>query len=129
MRGRRPSPPSRLLAVVIACLGLFGLAAFTAERRTKEIGIRKVLGARTRDIVRLLAWQFSKPVIIANLIAWPVAWWVMRDWLNQFDARIDLGPTPFVLAGVLALAIALGTIAGHAIKVARANPIHALRYE
>jgi putative ABC transport system permease protein len=118
-----------LLAVVVACLGLFGLAAFTAERRTKEIGIRKVLGARTRDIVKLLAWQFSKPVIIANLIAWPVAWWVMRDWLNSFDARIDLGPTPFVLAGILALVIAIGTISGHAVKVAKANPIRALRYE
>jgi putative ABC transport system permease protein len=118
-----------LLAVVVACLGLFGLAAFTAERRTKEIGIRKVLGARSRDIVRLLAWQFSKPVIVANLIAWPVAWWVMRDWLNSFDTRIDLSPTPFVLAAVLALVIAIGTIAGHAMRVARANPIHALRYE
>ncbi len=118
-----------ILAVVVACLGLFGLAAFTAERRTKEIGIRKVLGARARDIVRLLAWQFSKPVLVANLIAWPIAWWAMRDWLNDFDARIDLGPTPFLLAGGLALAIALGTIAGHALKVARANPIHALRYE
>jgi putative ABC transport system permease protein len=117
------------LALVIACLGLFGLAAFTAERRTKEIGIRKVLGARTRDIVRLLAWQFSKPVIIANLIAWPAAWWAMRGWLNTFDARIDLGPGPFLLAGALALAIAIATIAGHAVKVARANPIHALRYE
>jgi len=118
-----------ILAVIVACLGLFGLAAFTAERRTKEIGIRKVLGARTRDIVQLLAWQFTKPVIIANLIAWPAAWWVMRRWLNTFDARIDLGPTPFLLAGLLALAIAVGTIAGHAIKVARANPIQALRYE
>jgi putative ABC transport system permease protein len=118
-----------VLAVVVACLGLFGLAAFTAERRTKEIGIRKVLGARSRDIVKLLAWQFSKPVIVANLIAWPVAWWVMRDWLNGFDSRIGLGPTPFLLAGTLALAIALGTIAGHAFRVARANPIHALRYE
>ena len=118
-----------LLAIVVACLGLFGLAAFTAERRTKEIGIRKVLGARTQDIVRLLAWQFTKPVIIANLIAWPVAWWAMRDWLNTFDARIDLGPTPFVVAGLVALVIAVGTIAGHAIKVARANPIQALRYE
>ncbi|HEX8641406.1 MAG TPA: ABC transporter permease, partial [Allosphingosinicella sp.] len=117
------------LAIVVACLGLFGLAAFTAERRTKEIGIRKVLGARTGDIVRLLAWQFSKPIIIANLIAWPVAWWAMRDWLNTFDARIDLGPTPFVLAGLLALVVALGTIAAHAFRVARANPIHALRYE
>ncbi|HET9640439.1 MAG TPA: ABC transporter permease [Allosphingosinicella sp.] len=117
------------LAILIACLGLFGLAAFTAERRTREIGIRKVFGARVRDIVRLLAWQFSKPVVLANLIAWPVAWWVMRDWLNGFDARIDLGPGPFLMAGVLAFAIALGTIAGHAIKVARLNPIHALRYE
>jgi putative ABC transport system permease protein len=118
-----------VLAVIVACLGLFGLAAFTAERRTKEIGIRKVLGARSRDIVRLLAWQFSKPVIIANLIAWPVAWWLMRDWLNTFDARIALGPTPFLVAGLLALAIAIGTIAGHALRVARSNPILALRYE
>ncbi|MDP8913731.1 MAG: ABC transporter permease, partial [Pseudomonadota bacterium] len=118
-----------ILAIIVACLGLFGLAAFTAERRTKEIGIRKVMGARSRDIVRLLTWQFSKPVIIANLIAWPIAWWVMRDWLNTFDARMPLGPTPFVLAGGLALAIALGTIASHAMKVARSNPINALRYE
>ncbi|MDQ9781206.1 FtsX-like permease family protein, partial [Serratia marcescens] len=65
-----------ILAVVIGCLGLFGLASFTAERRTKEIGIRKVLGARTGDILRLLVWQFSQPVLIANLIAWPIAWWV-----------------------------------------------------
>jgi putative ABC transport system permease protein len=118
-----------LLAVLIACLGLFGLAAFTAERRTKEIGIRKVFGASSRDIVRLLAWQFTKPVIVANLIAWPVAWWVMQDWLNRFDARIDLGPGPFVIAGLLAFVIAIGTIAGHALRVARTNPIHALRYE
>ena len=85
-----------LLAVIIGCLGLFGLAAFTAQRRTKEIGIRKVLGARTRDIVQLLVWQFSRPVIIANMIAWPVAWWMMRDWLNGFDQRIPLTPMPFV---------------------------------
>jgi len=118
-----------LLAVIIGCLGLFGLAAFTAERRTKEIGIRKVLGARTRDIVRLLVWQFSRPVIVANLIAWPVAWWLMRDWLNKFDDRITLGPTPFVTAALVALTIAIVTVVGHAFKVARANPIHALRYE
>jgi putative ABC transport system permease protein len=117
------------LSVIIACLGLFGLAAFTAERRTKEIGIRKVLGARTRDIIRLLVWQFSKPVIVANVFAWLGAWLLMRDWLNTFDTRIDLGPAPFMLAGAIALAIAIGTVAGHAIKVARANPIHALRYE
>jgi putative ABC transport system permease protein len=118
-----------ILAIVIACLGLFGLAAFTAERRTKEIGIRKVLGARIRDIVGLLAWQFSKPVIIAMPFAWAAAWWAMKTWLDTFDTRIDLGPVPFVLAGLLALAIAIGTIASHAIKVARANPILALRYE
>ena len=118
-----------LLAVIIGCLGLFGLAAFTAERRTKEIGIRKVLGARTRDIVGLLVWQFSRPVIIANIIAWPVAWWVMRDWLNGFDQRITLGPTPFLVAAAIALGIAIATVVGHAVRVARANPIHALRYE
>ena len=118
-----------LLAIVIGCLGLFGLAAFTAERRTKEIGIRKVLGARTRDIVRLLVWQFSRPVLIANLIAWPVAWWLMRDWLNGFDQRISLGPTPFAAAALVALTIAVVTVVGHAVKVGRANPIHALRYE
>ena len=117
------------LAIAVACLGLFGLAAFTAEHRTKEIGIRKVFGATVRDIVRLLVWQFSKPVVIANLIAWPVAWWLMRDWLNNFDVRISLGPTPFMLAGLLAFLVAIGTVAGHAIRVARANPIHALRYE
>jgi putative ABC transport system permease protein len=118
-----------LVSVILGCAGLFGLAAFTAERRTKEIGIRKVLGARTQDIVRLLVWQFSKPVVIANLIAWPVAWWLMRDWLNGFDDRIGLTPAPFVIAGLLAFAIAIGTVAGHALRVARTNPVKALRYE
>ncbi|MDX2142315.1 MAG: ABC transporter permease [Rhodospirillaceae bacterium] len=117
------------LAVVIACLGLYGLASFTAERRTKEIGMRKVLGARVRDIVRLLAWDFSKPVLAANLIAWPAAWALMRDWLNGFESRIDLSPLLFLVAGSLALAIALATVAVHTARVARANPIHALRYE
>lgn len=118
-----------ILAVIIGCLGLFGLAAFTAERRTKEIGIRKVLGARTRDIVQLLVWQFSRPVLIANIIAWPVAWWVMRDWLNQFDVRMTLGPAPFLIAGAVALVIAVLTIGAHAFRVARTNPVYALRYE
>jgi putative ABC transport system permease protein len=118
-----------ILAVVIGCLGLFGLASFTAERRTKEIGIRKVLGARTRDILKLLVWQFSRPVLIANLIAWPIAWWVMRGWLNGFDTRIALTPAPFLLAGLLAVLIAVGTISAHAYRVARTSPIRALRYE
>ena len=118
-----------MLAVVIGCLGLFGLAAFTAERRTREIGIRKVLGARTADIVRLLVWQFGRLVLVANLIAWPIAWWAMRDWLNGFDLRIPLDPLLFVGAGALALAIAAATVMTHALKVARTHPIHALRYE
>ncbi|RYY29448.1 MAG: FtsX-like permease family protein [Sphingomonadales bacterium] len=118
-----------VLAVVVGCLGLFGLAAFTAERRTKEIGIRKVLGARTADIIRLLIWQFARPVVIANVIAWPVAWWVMRDWLNQYDARMTLTPLPFILAGLAALIIAIVTIGAHAFRVARTNPVYALRYE
>ena len=117
------------LAIVVACLGLYGLAAFTAERRTREIGIRKVLGARTIDIVQLLVWQFSRPVLIANIIAWPVAWWLMRDWLNGFSARIDLGPQWFIGAGLLAALIAAVTIIGHAMKVARSSPAEALRYE
>jgi putative ABC transport system permease protein len=118
-----------ILTVAIGCLGLFGLAAFTTERRTKEIGIRKVLGARTRDILQLLVWQFSRPVLIANLIAWPVAWWVMRDWLNGFDTRIALTPVPFAAAGLVAMLIAVATVAGQSFRVARTNPIHALRYE
>ncbi|HEX8527157.1 ABC transporter permease [Allosphingosinicella sp.] len=118
-----------IVAVVIACLGLFGLAAFTAQRRTKEIGIRKVFGARSLDIVKLLVWQFSKPVILANIIGAPVAWWVMQRWLNGFDSRIEIGPGPFLIAALIAFTIAIGTIAGHAIKVSRTNPIKALRYE
>jgi putative ABC transport system permease protein len=117
------------LAIIVACLGLYGLAAFTAERRTREIGIRKVLGARTADIVRMLIWQFSRPVLLANLIAWPVAWWLMRGWLDSFDARIDMGPVWFIGAGLLAAVIAAATITGHAVKVARQSPALALRYE
>ena len=118
-----------LLAVIIGCLGLFGLASFTAERRTKEIGIRKVLGARTRDIVRLLVWQFSQPVLIANLIAWPVAAWLMSRWLEGFVYRVDLGWWLLPTASLLALAITLATVSVHSFLVARANPATALRYE
>ncbi len=87
------------IAIFIACLGLFGLAAFTADRRTKEIGMRKVFGARDRDIVFLLLWQFSIPVLIANLIAWPVAWYYLHGWLQGFAYRITLSPLYFVGAG------------------------------
>jgi putative ABC transport system permease protein len=117
------------IAIFIACLGLFGLAAFTAGRRTKEIGIRKVFGARDRDVVLLLLWQFSLPILIANLIAWPIAWYYLHDWLNNFAYRISLNPLYFVGVGAIALLIAWLTILGHALRVARSNPIHALRYE
>ncbi|HEY4114794.1 MAG TPA: ABC transporter permease [Rhizomicrobium sp.] len=117
------------IAIFIACLGLFGLAAFTAERRTKEIGIRKTFGARTRDIVWLLLWQFSIPVLIANVVAWPIAWFYLHRWLESYAYRITLNPLYFGLAGVTALAIAWVTVFAHALRVARSNPVHALRYE
>ena len=117
------------LAIFIACMGLFGLAAFTAGRRTKEIGIRKVFGARDKDVLLLLLWQFSTPVVIANAIAWPVAWYYLHGWLQGFAYRITLSPAYFVGAGAIALAIAWATVFVHALRVARANPIRALRYE
>jgi putative ABC transport system permease protein len=116
-------------AAAIGCLGLVGLSAYTAERRTKEIGIRKALGASTSDVLRLLIWQFTKPVVLANLLAWPIAWWFMRRWLDGFAYRVELGPTVFVAAGAGALVIAVLTTAGHAFQVARARPVTALRDE
>jgi putative ABC transport system permease protein len=117
------------IAIFIACLGLFGLAAFTAGRRTKEIGIRKVFGARTRDVVFLLLWQFSIPVLIANAIAWPLAWYYLQGWLQGFAYHIPLSPLYFLGAGAIAMAIAWATVFTHARRVAGANPINALRYE
>jgi putative ABC transport system permease protein len=117
------------VAIFIACLGLFGLAAFTAGRRTKEIGIRKVFGARVSDVVFLLLWQFTIPVVIANLIAWPIAWYYLHNWLQGFAYRIPLSPLYFLGAGLAALLIAWVTVFSHARRVASSNPIHALRYE
>lgn len=117
------------IAIFIACLGLFGLAAFSAERRTKEIGVRKVFGARTGEIMRLLLWQFSIPVLISNVIAWPIAWYYLHGWLESYAYRITLSPVYFLAAGGAALVIAWVTVIGHSLIVARANPVHALRYE
>ncbi len=117
------------IAILIAALGLFGLAAFTVGRRTKEIGIRKVFGARDHEVAILLLWQFSLPVLIANLIAWPLAWYYLRGWLQGFASHIELSPLYFAAAGLAALLIAWLTVLSHALRVARANPIHALRYE
>ncbi len=117
------------LAIFIACLGIFGLASFTAERRTKEIGIRKVLGASVPRIIFLLSEGFLKWVIIANLISWPVAYYAMHKWLQRFAYRIDLGIGIFILSGIAALCIALLTVSFQTIKAATANPVDSLRYE
>ena len=118
-----------VLAVVIGCIGLYGLASFDTARRVKEIGIRKTLGASTREIMRLLIGQFLRPVLLANLIAWPLAWLAMSRWLNGFDDRVDLSPLFFIGASLLALAIAAATVLGRTWRVARAEPARALRHE
>ncbi len=120
---------SAAVMTIIAIMGLYGMAALLTERRAKEIGIRKVLGAKSRNIVQLLLWQFSMPVLVANLIAWPIAWWALSGWLESFIDRIGLTPLPFVAAGMAVLLVAWITIAGHTFRVAQRSPIHALRYE
>jgi putative ABC transport system permease protein len=117
------------LAIGIACLGLFGLAAFTAERRTKEIGVRKVLGATVANVFTLLSRDFVKLVLLANLIAWPLAWYAMHRWLQSFAFRVEIQWWVFALAGGIALFIALLTVSTQAIKASLANPVEALRYE
>lgn len=118
-----------LLAIAISCLGLFGLSAFMAEQRTKEIGIRKVLGASVANIVGLLSKDFLQLVLIANLIAWPLAWYAMSRWLENFAYRISLSWWMFALAAVAALLIALLTVSFQAVKAAIANPVKSLRTE
>jgi putative ABC transport system permease protein len=120
---------SAALAVLIACLGLFGLAVFTAERRIKEVGVRKAMGASTRDIVGLLLKAFTRPVLLANLLAWPLAWWAMGRWLSGFAYHVALSPWYFLAGGGAAALIAVLTVLGHCIGQARAKPVHALRYE
>jgi putative ABC transport system permease protein len=117
------------IAIFIACLGLIGLAVFTAERRTKEIGVRKIAGARTHAIVSLMLWRISVPVLIANLIAWPVAYYYLSRWLEGYAYRISLSPTYFLAGAVVALIAAWATVFLHTLRLARASPIHALRYE
>lgn len=117
------------IALAIACMGLFALSAYATERRTKEIGIRKAMGATSWAVLKLLIWQFTKPVLIANLIAWPLAFLIMRRWLEGFAYRVDLSPWTFLTAGGAALVIAWATVFVHAWSVARAKPITALRYE
>ncbi len=118
-----------ILAVLISCLGLFGLAAFIAERRTKEIGIRKVVGASMKDVVFMLSKDFTKWVLLSNVIAWPVAYLVAQKFLQKYAFRTNIGPEIYVLSGLAALGIALLTVSYQALKAARANPADSLRYE
>lgn len=117
------------LAILVSCIGLYGLVSFSVARRQREIGVRKILGANNGIITRQILWDFSKPVLVANLMAWPLTAYLMSDWLTNFNYRIDLGPTPFVAAAMAALVVAGLTVISHAIRVASANPIHALRHE
>ncbi len=118
-----------LFAILISCLGLLGLASLSVARRTKEVGIRKVLGASVSNLVLLLSGEFAKLVVVANLLAWPAAYYVMNRWLQDFAYRIDPGPEIFILCGVLALGVALLTVGAQSMKAALANPVDALRYE
>ena len=117
------------LAILISCLGLFGLAAYTAEQRTKEIGVRKVLGASVQNLIGLLSKDFLKLVLISCVIAFPLAWWAMNNWLQDYEYRISIGWWVFAIAGLSAVLIALLTVSFQAIKAAVANPVKSLRTE
>jgi len=118
-----------LLAIFIACTGLFGLAAFTAEQKTREIGIRKVMGATEKDILKMMITEFTKWVAIAAVLAWPLSWYFMNDWLNTFAYHTDLTPAVFVISAVIALLIASATVALQSWKAARLNPADTVKYE
>ncbi len=118
-----------LIAIFISCLGLFGLASFMSERRTKEVGIRKINGATTSSILRLLSLDFTKWVLLANVIAWPIIWLAMRKWLENFAYRTEILPWIYLVAGFSALVIALITVSYHALRASRMNPALSLRYE
>jgi putative ABC transport system permease protein len=118
-----------VLAIVVSCLGLFGLATFTTEQKTKEIGIRKTLGSNIGSIIIMLSKQFTFWVLIANLIAWPITYYLINVWLRNFEYKINVDVLPFLLTGLFSLFIALITIAYKTIKAATANPIDSLRYE
>ena len=117
------------LSLIIACLGLFGLAAFTAEQRTKEIGIRKTLGASLVDIVVLLSKGFAQLVLVAFVVAVPLAYFVLSRWLQNFAYHVDLSWPIFLIAGLSALLVALLTVSYQALKAALTNPVESLRYE
>jgi putative ABC transport system permease protein len=118
-----------LLAIVIACLGLFGLATFLAEQKTKEVGIRKVLGASIPSLLFMLLKEFLKWILIANLIAWPISYYFMNAWLQDYAYRVEISFWTFIISGGIALIVAIATVSFQAIKAATANPVDSLRYE
>ena len=117
------------LAILIACLGLFGLVSFSAQRRTREIGIRKTLGSSELGIMRLLSKEFLQQVLAANLIAWPIGWYAMNKWLQNFAYRIDIRMEHLIAIAAITLLVALISVGWQALKAARANPVESLRYE
>jgi putative ABC transport system permease protein len=118
-----------VLAVGISCLGLFGMSIFLVRQKTKEIGIRKVLGASVAGVVLMLTKGFAKWVILANLIAWPLAYYFMHQWLQNYAYRVEIGWPVFLLSGALALVVALLTVSYQTVRAATANPVEALRHE
>jgi len=118
-----------ILALFISCLGIFGLSSYTAEQRTKEIGIRKVLGATVSSIIKHISKEFVILVIIANIIVWPLAYFLLNRWLQTFAYRIDIGWWTFVLTGIAVLVVSLLTVSWQIIRAATANPVDSLRYE
>jgi ABC-type antimicrobial peptide transport system permease subunit len=118
-----------ILAVFVACLGLFGLASFMAEKRTKEIGIRKILGASVMQVTKLLCREFFLLIFVANVIAWPAAYFIMKKWLQSYAYRADMGYFVFIGAMLLALFVAILSVGYQAVRAARANPADSLRYE
>jgi putative ABC transport system permease protein len=118
-----------ILAIIIACLGLFGLASYATERRIKEIGVRKVLGSTVSQIVLMLSKDFSKLVLLANILAWPIAWYAMNKWLQNFAYKTQIDVWLFVISGLIAFLIALITVSFRTIRAANSNPVKALKYE
>jgi putative ABC transport system permease protein len=118
-----------VLSIFISCLGLFGLSAFSAERKTKELGIRKVLGATVPGLVKLMGREFAVLVAIAAILGCPAGWYLMNAWLSNYAFHIDVGISSLVVASSACLIISMGTVVYHSLKASSANPAHSLRYE
>jgi putative ABC transport system permease protein len=117
-----------IIAAFIAAMGIYGLSALAVEHGAAGVGVRKTFGASRADILQLLLWRFSTPILVASLVAWPISYWIMRRWLEGFAYRIDLGPGIFFAASTSALVVALAAVIGHALQLSRVRPVVALRH-